>query len=84
MAKIVNQRPSPPWYGGLVSAVNFLAAGWLLAYTLVPVPPIQSLGAWNYLVVAAAIPVQAVLVKRWRGDPYVRPEATTPKRDRTG
>ena len=73
MANTVGRRPSPPWYGALFSAVNFLGAAWLLTYTLLPVRPIQALGAWNYLAVLAAIPVQAVLVKCWRGDRYVRP-----------
>jgi Cell division protein CrgA len=69
-----DRRPSPPWYGGLIPAANFLGAAWLLIYTLLPVPRIQSWGAWNYIAVVALIPLQAVVVKRWRGDAYRRPE----------
>src|SRR5437762_9942067 len=67
------RKPSPPWFGWLIPALNFLGAAWLLIYTLLPIRPIQSWGAWNYLAVVALIPVQAVVVKRWRGDPYHRP-----------
>jgi hypothetical protein len=70
-------QASPPWYGALISVVNFAGAAWLLTYTLLPVRPIESLGAWNYAAVAALLPVQAILVKRWRGEPYTRPGRRT-------
>ena len=71
--RVSDRGPSPPWFGGLVTGVNFLGAAWLLVYTLLPVRPIEALGGWNYVAVAGLIPVQAVLMMCWRGHPYRRP-----------
>jgi hypothetical protein len=80
-SRVFAAEPSPPWYGALISALNFAGAGWLLAYTLLRVRPIESLGAWNYVIVAAVIPAQAVLMLCWRGHPYRRePGAGRPGR----
>jgi Cell division protein CrgA len=72
---MAGSRVSAPWYGGLVTAVNFVGAAWLLVYTLLPVRPLQALGGWNYVAVAGLVPVQAILMTRWRGHPYQRPVA---------
>jgi hypothetical protein len=51
----------PPWHGGLLVGFPFLAAAWLITYTLLPVPGQESLGGWNYLVGAGLFLVPVVL-----------------------
>ncbi len=79
-ARASARGPSPPWFGGLVTAVNFVGAAWLLVYTLLPLRPIESLGGWNYVAVAGLVPVQAVLMMFWRGHPYRPPARRTADR----
>ncbi|WP_035857442.1 hypothetical protein [Cryptosporangium arvum] len=71
------RRPSGPWLGALLSGLTFLSAFWLLAYTLLSLPPLEALGAWNYVGVIALIPVVTVLGKLWRGTDYERPTRTS-------
>lgn len=61
--------PSPPWHGALFTATLFAGAAWLLAYTLLPVGPIDALGAWNYLGVGALILASTIVAALWRGQP---------------
>ena len=60
--------PSPPWHGALFSAALFGGAGWLLAYTLLSVRPIDALGAWNYLGVLALLLTATLVAAAWRGE----------------
>jgi len=62
------RRPSPPWHGALFTAALFGGAGWLLAYTLLPVPPVEALGGWNYLGVLALLLTATLIVVLWRGE----------------
>jgi Cell division protein CrgA len=60
--------PSPPWHGALFTASVFGGAAWLLVYTLLPVRPVDALGAWNYLGVLGLLVAATLVVARWRGD----------------
>jgi hypothetical protein len=61
-------RPSPPWHGALFTGALFGGAAWLLVYTLLSVPPVEALGAWNYLGVLALLVVATVAAASWRAD----------------
>ena len=61
------RRPSPPWVGALFTAAMFGAAGWLLIYTLLPVRPIDALGAWNYVGMLALLVAATTVAAIWRG-----------------
>lgn len=60
--------PSPPWYGGLSTALVGLMVVVVLTYTLLDWDWQQSLGAWNYAVVGVLVVVNAVLMRNWRAD----------------
>jgi hypothetical protein len=61
-------RPSPPWYGALVTASLLLASAWLLSYTLLDLRWQQRLGAWNYLIALLISTAAGQLMQYWRGD----------------
>ncbi|GAA3396240.1 cell division protein CrgA [Cryptosporangium minutisporangium] len=71
------RQPSPPWLGALTSGLTFLGAAWLLAYTLLEVPPLEALGAWNYVGIVGLVVVVTLLGKVWHGADYVRPTRTS-------
>jgi hypothetical protein len=75
--RATGRPPSGPWLGALTSGLTFLGAAWLLAYTLLSVPPLEALGAWNYVGVAALVLVITLLGKAWRGADYERPTRTS-------
>jgi hypothetical protein len=60
--------PSPPWLGVVFTVALFGSAGWLLAYTLLPIRPVEALGAWNYLGALALLLAATATVAVWRGD----------------
>ncbi|MFI7589319.1 cell division protein CrgA [Spongisporangium articulatum] len=62
------RKPSPPWVGGLVAAMIWVMALWLLGYTLLDLPFQQAIGPWNYLLLLGMVVVLAVVMRRWRGD----------------
>jgi hypothetical protein len=64
--------PSPVWIGGLMMVILYGGSAWLLAYTLLSVPFIEPLGAWNYVIVLGCIVALSALAYSWRGD---RPDA---------
>jgi hypothetical protein len=59
--------PSPPWHGALFTAALFGGAAWLLVYTLLSVPPVEALGAWNYLGMLALLGAAILVAAVWRG-----------------
>jgi hypothetical protein len=77
-AQHAEHKPSPAWFGGLLTGLTFLSAAWILGYTLLDVPFLEALGAWNYAVAIGCIVAQSVLNVFWHGEPYVRPTGTTP------
>ena len=60
--------PSPPWYGGISTALLGLMVVILLTYTLLDWDWQQELGAWNYAAVGVLIVVTSALMKNWRAD----------------
>ena len=72
-----SKPPSSPWLGALRTGLVYLSAAWILVYTLLSVPPIEALGAWNYVGVCLLTVAVAVLGKAWRGEPYTRPTTTS-------
>jgi uncharacterized membrane protein len=73
-----SDHPSPPWRGAVQTVILFLNAAWLLAYTLLSLPPIEALGKWNYAGVIGLMVISSVLTQTWKGERYVRPERVTP------
>jgi len=71
------REPSGPWLGAVTSGLTFLGAAWILAYTLLELPPLEALGAWNYVGVAAIVGVVTLLGKLWHGADYERPTRTS-------
>jgi hypothetical protein len=69
--------PSGAWHGALRTALTYLSAAWILVYTLLSVPPVEALGAWNYVGVLGLFVAVTALGRTWRGDEYVRPVRTT-------
>ena len=62
------RRPSPPWYGAIVTVLLWLGFAWLLAYTLLDLPVQQAIGAWNYALLLGLVAVLSVLMKGYRPD----------------
>jgi hypothetical protein len=60
--------PSPPWYGGLGTALLGVMVVILLTYTLLDWDWQQRLGAWNYVAVGVLVVVTSALMKNWRAD----------------
>ena len=60
--------PSPPWYGGISTALLGLMVVILLTYTLLDWEWQQELGAWNYVAVGVLIVITSALMKNWRAD----------------
>jgi len=60
--------PSPPWYGGISTALLGLMVVILMTYTLLDWEWQQKLGAWNYVAVGVLIVVTSALMKNWRAD----------------
>jgi hypothetical protein len=60
--------PSPPWYGGVATALLALMVVIVLTYTLLDWDWQQSLGAWNYAAVGVLVVVNSVLMRNWRAD----------------
>lgn len=71
-------RPSPPWYGAVQTGLLFLDVAWLLAYTLLALPPLEALGGWNYAGMLAVIVLSTVVAQGWRCAEYVRPARLSP------
>lgn len=71
-------RPSPPWHGAVTTGLLFLTAAWLLAYTLLDLPPLEAVGKWNYAGMLGLVAANSVFSQTWRGYDYVRPERLTP------
>ncbi|SHN32421.1 cell division protein CrgA [Cryptosporangium aurantiacum] len=69
--------PSAPWVGALSTGLTFLGAAWILAYTLLSVPALEALGAWNYIGVIGLVVVVTLLGKAWHGQDYERPTRTS-------
>ncbi|GAA1981532.1 cell division protein CrgA [Catenulispora subtropica] len=65
-------KPSPPWFGGLILGCLALATAWILTYTLSPLPGQKALGGWNYVVVGVLLTFFIGLSMEWRGDPPQR------------
>jgi len=62
-------KPSPPWFGGLILGCLTSATVWILTYTLAPLPGQQRLGGWNYVIVGVLLTFFIGLSMEWRGDP---------------
>ena len=60
--------PSPPWYGGISTAMLGLMVVILMTYTLLDWDWQQELGAWNYVAVGVLIVITSALMKNWRAD----------------
>jgi hypothetical protein len=60
--------PSPPWYGGIATALLGLMVVIVLTYTLLDWEWQQDLGWWNYVAVGVLIVVTSALMKNWRAD----------------
>ena len=60
--------PSPPWYGGLSTALQVLMVAIVLSYTLLDWDWQQSLGAWNYAAVGVLVVLTSLLMRNWRAD----------------
>jgi hypothetical protein len=60
--------PSPPWYGGITTALLTLNVVIVLTYTLLDWEWQQSLGAWNYAAVGVVVVVTSALMRNWRAD----------------
>jgi len=60
---------SKPWFGGLILGCLALATGWVLTYTLAPLPGQRVLGGWNYAIVGLLLTFFVGLSMEWRGDP---------------
>jgi hypothetical protein len=68
----MNDKPSPPWFGGLILGCLTAATAWILTYTLAPLPGQHALGGWNYVIVGVLLTLFIGLAMVWHGDP---PEA---------
>jgi len=44
----------------------FASFGWVLAYSLGPVPGLAALGGWNYAVTAGLFVTSVVMIRFWR------------------
>jgi hypothetical protein len=55
------------WWGGLYTAGLFGSAGWLLIYTLLPIPGVDALGGWNYVIALALLTTVPAVSWIWRG-----------------
>ncbi|NUR25642.1 MAG: hypothetical protein HOV83_07290 [Catenulispora sp.] len=64
-----SDKPSPPWFGGLILSCLVLATAWILTYTLAPLPGQNALGGWNYVIVGVLLTLFMGLSMEWRGDP---------------
>jgi hypothetical protein len=73
-----SDHPSPPWHGAVVTVILFANAAWLLAYTLLSLPPLEALGKWNYAGMIGLIVISSVAQQTWKGERYVRPERVSP------
>ena len=63
-----SKPPSPPWYGGIATALLGLMVVILMTYTLLDWEWQQKFGAWNYVAVGVLIVVTSALMKNWRAD----------------
>jgi hypothetical protein len=69
--------PSRPWVGGLLTGLLYVQVAWILVYTLLDVPFVEALGAWNYVGNGGLTVVVVMLGRAWRGAPYTRPTSTS-------
>jgi hypothetical protein len=62
----------------MITLLLWAGFAWLLAYTLLDIGWQQSIGSWNYVLLLGLVPVQSVLMKRYRPDQrrYSDPPAT--------
>jgi hypothetical protein len=68
-------KPSPPWFGGLILGCLALATVWVLTYTLSPLPAQNALGGWNYVIVGVLLTFFIGLSMEWHGDPPAKDES---------
>jgi hypothetical protein len=65
----MNDKPSPPWFGGVILGCLTVGAVWILTYTLAPIPGQHALGGWNYAIVGVFLTSFIGLSMAWHGDP---------------
>lgn len=58
--------------------ILFVNAAWLLAYTLLSLPPLEALGKWNYAGIIGLMVISSVSQQTWKGERYVRPQRVSP------
>ncbi|GAA2046975.1 hypothetical protein GCM10009839_59590 [Catenulispora yoronensis] len=80
----MNDKPSPPWFGGLILGCLTLATGWILTYTLAPLPGQSALGGWNYVVVGVLLTFFIGLSMEWHGDPSEKEKREAAQRSSDG
>jgi hypothetical protein len=68
MSDASTRRPSPPWYGAVVTLLLWGGFAWLLAYTLLDLGWQQAIGGWNYVLLLGLVAVLSVLMKGYRPD----------------
>jgi hypothetical protein len=79
-------KPSPPWFGGVILGCLTVATVWVLTYTLSPLPGQHTLGGWNYAIVGLFLALFIGLSMLWHGDPpeKSRQETRQARQARTG
>jgi hypothetical protein len=68
-AEVPPPRPSPRWFGFVLTFALLLSIVWLLGYTLLDLGWQQRMGAWNYLIAFGFSTVFSQMLQRWRGNP---------------